>query len=124
MRRALTCWPCTRRAVGYLGAAIFGIGIGGLLTMLPLAWGDYFGRASYGAIRGIALSVQVLAQASGPLLSGMLRDGSGSYNLSLECFAVLAGLACSPPCWRVRRRRSPDLPLEKLARPQGSFTTK
>ena len=90
---ALTLLAVHTPLVGYLGAAIFGTGIGGLLTMLPLAWGDYFGRASYGAIRGIALSVQVLAQASGPLLSGMLRDWSGSYNLSLQCFAVLAGLS-------------------------------
>lgn len=78
---------------GFLGAGLFGLGIGGLLTMLPLAWADYFGRASYGAIRGIALSVQVLAQAAGPLLSGMLHDATGSYNLSLQCFAVLSGLS-------------------------------
>lgn len=74
----------------YLAAAVFGVGIGGLMTMLPLAWANYFGRESFGAIRGLALTVQVLAQASGPLLSGVLRDLTGSYNLSLTCFAVLA----------------------------------
>lgn len=74
----------------YLAAALFGIGIGGLVTMLPVAWADYFGRQSFGAIRGAALTVQVLAQAAGPLLSGVLRDLSGSYDLSLACFAVLA----------------------------------
>ena len=78
---------------GYVAAAIFGIGIGGLLTLLPIAWADYYGRASFGAIRGIALSVQVLAQAAGPLLSGVLRDWSGSYNLSLRCFFVLSCLS-------------------------------
>ena len=78
---------------GFLAAALFGIGIGGLLTLLPIAWADYYGRASYGAIRGIALSVQVLAQASGPLLSGILRDWSGGYELSLQCFAALSGLS-------------------------------
>ncbi len=88
---------------GYLAASIFGLGIGGLLTLLPIAWADYYGRASYGAIRGIALSVQVLAQASGPLLSGILRDWSGNYQLSLECFvtlsclSVLVALAARPP---------------------------
>jgi len=88
---------------GYLAAAIFGIGIGGLLTLPPIAWADYYGRASYGAIRGIALSVQVLAQASGPLLSGILRDWSGSYVLSLQCFltlsclSVMAALLARPP---------------------------
>jgi MFS transporter, OFA family, oxalate/formate antiporter len=78
---------------GYLAAAMFGVGVGGLQTLLPIAWADYYGRISYGAIRGVALSVQVLAQASGPLLSGVLRDWSGSYSLSLQCFAVLSCLS-------------------------------
>jgi cyanate permease len=74
-------------------AAIFGLGIGGLLTLPPVAWADYYGRRSYGAIRGVALTFQVLAQAAGPLLSGILRDASGTYVLSLECFATLSVLA-------------------------------
>jgi MFS transporter, OFA family, oxalate/formate antiporter len=78
---------------GLLAGAIFGMGIGGLFTLLPIAWADYYGRGSYGAIRGIALSVQVLAQASGPLLSGILRDRTGSYDLSLRCFIVLSCLS-------------------------------
>jgi OFA family oxalate/formate antiporter-like MFS transporter len=74
----------------YLAGGIFGFGIGAVLTLVPIAWADYFGRAHFGAIRGIALSAQVLAQAAGPLLSGVLRDWSGSYRLSLECFLALA----------------------------------
>lgn len=77
----------------YLAAAVFGAGIGGLLTLLPIAWADYYGRRSFGAIRGLALTGQVLAQAAGPVLSGVLRDWSGSYDLSLQCFAVLSCLA-------------------------------
>ena len=61
--------------------------------MLPIAWADYFGRGNYGAIRGLALTVQVLAQAAGPLLSGVLRDATGGYEASLACFAVLSGLS-------------------------------
>jgi sugar phosphate permease len=71
-------------------AALFGVGVGGLLTMLPIAWADYFGRQSYGAIRGVALSVQVVAQASGPVLSGALRDATGNYAASTATFAALA----------------------------------
>jgi cyanate permease len=74
----------------YGAAALFGLGIGGLLTMLPIAWADYFGRTSYGAIRGVALTVQVVGQALGPVLSGALRDWTGSYSASLATFAVLA----------------------------------
>jgi MFS transporter, OFA family, oxalate/formate antiporter len=75
---------------GYVAAAAFGVGIGGILTLLPLAWADYFGRASFGAIRGVALSMQVTAQALGPLISGLLRDASGSYRWSLTLFATLS----------------------------------
>ncbi len=77
----------------YLAAGLFGLGIGGILTLLPMAWADYFGRESYGAIRSVALSLQVLAQAVGPLLSGALRDWTGNYVDSLMVFAILAALA-------------------------------
>src|SRR6266852_4093366 len=72
---------------GYLSASVFGFGLGALLTLLPVAWADYFGRTHFGAIRGIALSAQVLAQAAGPLLSGALRDMTGDYQLALQSFA-------------------------------------
>jgi len=76
----------------YVAASLFGFGIGGILTLLPIAWADFFGRANFAAIRGVALSAQVVAQAAGPLLSGALHDLTGSYLLSLHCFALLSGL--------------------------------
>ena len=76
---------------GYVAVSLFGLGIGGVLTLLPLAWADYFGRANYGAIRGLALSAQVLAQATGPLLSGVLRDSAGDYQVALSVFAAGPG---------------------------------
>jgi sugar phosphate permease len=77
---------------GYVAACLFGVGIGGVLTVLPIAWADYFGRRSFGAIRGAALTVQVTAQASGPLISGLLRDATGNYVASLTFFAALSFL--------------------------------
>jgi OFA family oxalate/formate antiporter-like MFS transporter len=77
----------------YLAVGLFGLGLGGIMTLLPVAWADYFGRESYGAIRGVVLSVQVMAQAVGPLLSGALRDWSGNYTDSLLVFGILAALA-------------------------------
>jgi cyanate permease len=77
----------------FFAGGLFGLGIGGVLTLLPVAWADYFGRESYGAIRGVALSLQVLAQAAGPVLSGLLRDASGTYTPSLLVFGTLAALA-------------------------------
>ena len=86
---------------GYIAAAVFGIGIGGQLTLLPIAWADYYGRASYGAVRGIALSVQVLAQASGPLVSGILRDRSGGMNCRSSALRRYRLSALWRHCWRV-----------------------
>jgi sugar phosphate permease len=80
----------TTPQLAYGAACCFGVGIGGVLTILPIAWADYFGRQSFGAIRGLALTAQVTAQASGPLLSGLLRDETGNYAASLACFAGLS----------------------------------
>lgn len=81
-------------AVGaILAAGTFGIGIGGIMMLLPMAWADYFGRESYGAIRGVVLAMQVTAQAAGPLVSGMLRDWTGNYTDALLLFGGLAALA-------------------------------
>lgn len=83
----------TTTPLGAMTAGVlFGLGIGGVHTLLPIAWADYFGRRNYGAIRGIALTVQVASQAAGPLASGILRDWTGDYMASLVLFAVLSGL--------------------------------
>jgi sugar phosphate permease len=94
----LTAGPLLMRAIAspaeaYLAAALFGFGVGGILTLLPIAWADYFGRASFGAIRGVALSAQVIAQAVGPMVSGALRDWTGDYRLSLTVFALFGALS-------------------------------
>ena len=99
-------------AEGYLAAGVFGLGIGGVLTLLPLAWADYFGRENYGAIRGLALSAQVLAQAAGPLASGILRDFTGDYQLALGCFVALSALSIAAAL----AARAPRLPTPAGAR--------
>jgi OFA family oxalate/formate antiporter-like MFS transporter len=99
---------------GYVAAALFGFGIGGVLTLLPIAWADYFGRANFAAIRGIALSVQVIAQASGPLLSGAMHDWTGSYRRVLQCFAVLSCVSIAAAL-AARRPRIETTPLRNGA---------
>jgi OFA family oxalate/formate antiporter-like MFS transporter len=82
--------------------------------VLPVAWAEYFGRESYGAIRGVALTIQVAAQAAGPVLSGALRDATGSYAASLWTLSALAfagtaaALAAAPPRSRLRRSARRD----------------
>jgi OFA family oxalate/formate antiporter-like MFS transporter len=80
-------------ADGYLSAAVFGVGIGALMSLVPIAFADYFGRAHYGAIRGMALPAQVVGQATGPLTAGVLFDQSGSYESAMAVFAAVAIIA-------------------------------
>lgn len=80
-------------ADGYLSAAVFGVGIGGLMSLVPVAFADYFGRAHYGAIRGMALPAQVAGQATGPLTAGVLFDATGSYESAMAVFATIAIIA-------------------------------
>jgi sugar phosphate permease len=81
--------------LAFAAAAAFGAGIGALLTMLPVAWANYFGRAHFGAIRGITLPAQVGGQALGPLLAGGLRDATGDYGVGLMVFALLSAAAAA-----------------------------
>ena len=74
-----------------------------------VAWADYFGRANFGAIRGVALSAQVLAQAAGPLIAGVLRDLTGDYRAALYCFATLAMLSAAVAL-AARRPRELEIP--------------
>ena len=100
----------------YVAAGVFGFAIGAILTLLPVAWADYFGRAHFGAIRGIALPAQVLSQAAGPLLSGALRDLTGDYALSLQCFTALAALSVVAALLA----RQPRARLDPAIRPAGA----
>lgn len=90
-------------------AILFGVGMGGIHIGLPVAWADYFGRRSYGAIRGVALAIQVAAQAVGPLLSGVLRDLTGNYGAALAVFAALSAMAALAALL-VRAPLEPDRP--------------
>ncbi len=96
-------------AGAYLSGALFGAGVAGLITVVPLAWANYFGRASFGAIRGIALSIQVLSQASGPMISGVLRDLTGDYSLPFACLGAM-GLAAAVVALLARAPRAPRAP--------------
>lgn len=107
---AATMMVVTSAWDAYLSAAVFGSGLGGLMTLFPVAWANSFGRKHLGTIRGATLPVQTIAQASGPLLSGVLFDLTGSYDASLTVFCasacvagVLALFAVPPPAMAGQR---------------------
>ena len=88
---------------GIVFGFLFGAGVGGLHTLLRLAWADYYGRVHLGAIRGLTLPAQIGGQAIGPVVSGFMFDASGGYLVPFVIFgsavalSALLVLAAVPP---------------------------
>ena len=78
---------------GIVFGFLFGAGVGGLHTLLRLAWADYYGRVNLGAIRGLTLPAQIGGQAIGPVVSGFMFDASGGYFLPFVIFGSAVGLS-------------------------------
>ncbi|MBI2872037.1 MAG: MFS transporter [Chloroflexi bacterium] len=76
-----------------LFAVLYGLGLGGWVTVGAVIWADYFGRRSLGTIRGFVAPVQLTANAIGPLLAGLIFDITGGYTPAFIMFAVLFSLA-------------------------------
>lgn len=55
-------------------SALFGFGLGGMLTVPPVAYADYYGRRSLGTIRGITEPFTTFGQAVGVLIPGIVFD--------------------------------------------------
>ena len=55
-------------------SAFFGFGLGGMLVVPPVAYADYYGRASLGTIRGVTEPFTTLGQAVGVMIPGLIFD--------------------------------------------------
>ena len=74
-------------------SVLFGFGVGGLLSVPPVAYADYYGRRSLGVIRGVTEPLTSFGQAIGAVLAGVVFDLTDSYELAFATFAILSGLA-------------------------------
>jgi len=70
-------------AMVWLHVFIFGFAMGGIVVLLPLVVGHFFGLASFGVIMGIVAFAQALGSACGAYLSGFIYDYFGSYQYAL-----------------------------------------
>ena len=89
-------------------ASLFGFGVGGIIVLPPVAFADYFGRPSLGAIRGVTEPFVSLGQAIGAVFSGVIFDVTESYGAAFLTFAALSALtilvllAARPPVRSIR----------------------
>jgi len=81
----------------YLHTILSGISYGGLLVIMPVLLGAYFGRASYAQIVGWTTPVTTLFSAGSPLLAGFIYDTTGSYTPAFVAAIALlgVGLVCA-----------------------------
>jgi len=75
------------RALLWLSAAVFGIGLGGDYMIIPLMTAEIFGVEILGRLLGVILTAGGIADAAAPWAVGRLRDITGSYNSA--CFALV-----------------------------------
>lgn len=72
---------------------IFGLAMGGLFVLEPLAIREYFGLDSFGAIYGGLWAFETLGWAAGPYITGYIFDTTGNYNLAFITFIAATLLA-------------------------------
>lgn len=76
----------------WLFALLYGLSLGGTVTLQPTVVADRFGVAAYGAIYGaIGLPLALVSSAS-PIVAGSIRELTGSYAPAFFGFAISSGL--------------------------------
>jgi MFS family permease len=68
---------------------VFGLAFGAATPMRAVVMGRWYSGPQYGRIMGTQWTIVATLAAAGPLLVGLLRDGSGSYVLPISLTAGL-----------------------------------
>ena len=72
----------------YTYAALHGLTMGGVPTVMNVAWAVYFGRRHIGAIRGVVTPVGSIAGAFSPIYAGWAWSTETSYDVPFSMFAI------------------------------------
>ena len=71
---------------GYVWAVLSGTLWGPMATLNQLLLPEYFGRHAIGALRGLTMATQMMANALGPLAAALAFDRTGGYGLIFSLF--------------------------------------
>jgi MFS family permease len=77
------------RSAAYIGSALFGLGVGNMITFPALIIQREFSSELFSRVLGLVLAIDEVALAFGPGAIGLLRDYSGSYREPLVMCAVV-----------------------------------
>ncbi len=85
--------PGASENVVWLALLLFGLGWGGLYTLLQLLAADYFGVRHLGKILGTITVLDTFGGGLGPFVTGVLYDRFGSYTVPFTMIAILVTVA-------------------------------
>lgn len=90
-------------ALFYLFGALYGLGLGSSVILVPVLVARCFGRKQYGAILGLVLSGFAVGAVLGPVTAGKIFDATGCYDWSLRlCLLAFAGVGLLAVAVRTR----------------------
>jgi MFS family permease len=81
-------------ATMYGAILIFGLGIGGVVTVQEVVWANLFGRLTLGTVRSVGRPFGIVTSAAGPVFAGAAYDIGHSYELAFIVFIGANLLAC------------------------------
>ncbi len=82
-------------ATAFFAAGLFGVAVAGILVVPAVAYANFFGRHSLGAIRGVTEPFTSLGQAIGAVASGLVFQFAGDYGWAFVIYAVLGALTAA-----------------------------
>jgi sugar phosphate permease len=82
-------------AMLWIYVAIFGFSMGGVVVLLPLAVGHFFGLAAFGVLLGTLWMINAIGGALGTYVSGLIYDYTGAYQYALYLFIAAYLVAIS-----------------------------
>ena len=68
----------------FISLSVFGLGMGGIGALGPLAVTELFGMKNYGTLNGLIRQGVIIPGIVGPLLAGAIYDSQGSYDLAFK----------------------------------------
>lgn len=68
----------------FISLSVFGLGMGGIGALGPLAVTELFGMKNYGTLNGLIRQGVIIPGIVGPLLAGVIYDSRGSYDLAFK----------------------------------------
>jgi MFS family permease len=82
-------------ATMYAAILVFGLGIGGVVTVQEVVWADFFGRLTLGTVRSVGRPFGIVTSAAGPVFAGAAYDLRNSYEIAFIVFIVANLLAAA-----------------------------